>query len=163
MSPEALNAIGTFSAAVAAIAALVSIVLAASEGKRARARDRFVRWCEEPAIGALNQFHDTLIEPLEKSLQRDPDQDTYQWQAQQVQSAKRALLRSLSQAALSLGDGALEGRVVLACNRLEDGILEALQAYAVGNRETLDVDEEVRLWSTRVAEVVARGDPTWDR
>ncbi len=156
------EAIGTFSAAVAAIAALVSVVSVASESRAQRKRDRFVRWFEDPARAALDRFHLAAIEPIQKSLQRNPDASTYQWQAQQVQSAKRDLQRILSQSALTLGDGRLETRLTIACNELEDEIFKQLQAYAIGDIVDLDVDEVVRRCTTRVASIILRGDPTWE-
>ena len=162
MEPETLNVIGTLSAAVAAGAALFSVVLAAREGQAVRNRDRYVTWCEQPALVAIADFHQELIGPLEGSVRSDPDQATYQWQAGLVQSAVMTLQRKLQHGALSLGRGQLEGELVLSCQRMEDGVLAKLHDYAAGKDESIDVDKEVRRWSARVAEIVARGDPTWE-
>ena len=163
MEPETLNVIGTISAAVAAGAAFFSMVLARKESRAVRSRDRYVTWCEQPAIRAIEQFHQTLIGPLEKSIRSNPDQDTYQWQAEQVQSAVRALQRELEKGALTLGKPRLEVRLVTACRDMEDGVLGKLHEFAVGEEApSIDVDKEVRRCTLRIAEIVARGDPTWE-
>ena len=46
---------------------------------------------------------------------------------------------------------------------MEDGVLGKLQEFAVGEEATsIDVDKEVRRCTLRIAEIVARGDPTWE-
>lgn len=146
--------IGAVSSAVAATAAAVAVWTTWRQARIARARERFMRWCEEPSRKALKAFHEHVVPKLKGMVVRNPSRQLYQKQSDLVQSCVRQLERSLLYAAISANGNRMDTALEKACQELEDGLLQRLEEYAVGKADELTVDAQVRQSHAQIVGVI---------
>ena len=152
-----LNVFSTCAAVVAAVAALKTVQTSAQEAHTARLTARFVRWCEEPARQAIDEFvtntrrHLMALEPLEQG------RTAQSTGAEVLQSYIRRVTDRLV-GSMTLAGQECQGAIVRSCQDMEDRLLTLLADSYCSEVSVVDVESEMYRGLETVIYVVLRAE-----
>ena len=137
-----LNLASTLAAVAAAVAAFLIVRISVREAQVSRRTARFVRWCEEPARQAIEDF---VAEARQHLARLDPGEHhhtTQQAEADELQAYIRKFTERLA-VSMTLMGSECKNEIVHSCQDMEDGLLKLLVDCYSSNVSVIDVESEM--------------------